>query len=368
MLDPKDKQIANPLSALGKANATAGGVSFLRRTEYVASQGVQHFSSSASKDLLRPKNDPKRKRPNVSKDDPLNIIRNIVKGFDVAYPRDAYKGDDNNVGVRGAAVNDVEAKAWSNPKHPTKPELQLLDSYPVLPDLDALPANGAYMVSKFISNPEGAGDSYDERLDSAILRPLNDPQSTADWERRQAEWDPNSGKSQPMPEFDFDYYHALEPSAVQGIKRKFDVNDPENDDPALYTDDLTESQRGFKYARIRRYETYSQQANPGNYYNDSVALALHDPESDVGIVPGTKKRLNRAAYYYPIIQRTALRPKRIVGRQMYSQPGDEERVDELNITVADLSEDDRSKVLEMRAELDRSVRLDVAPAGEATAT
>ncbi|KAK4542549.1 hypothetical protein LTR36_006597 [Oleoguttula mirabilis] len=361
-IHPTDKQLLKPLSALGKANATGGAVSFLRRTEYTASQTPQHFANSTSKDLNRLRNDPKRRKTtNLSKDDPLNIIRNIAKGFDIAYPGDAFKGADSTEDIRGAAITDVEATAWSKPRHPTKPDLQLLDNYPVLPDLDALPTNGSYMVTKFITNPFGASDVYDQRLDTAIFRPIDDPQMQTEFQRKLAEWDPNSAKAQPLPEFDYDYYVVADHSAVRGIKRKFDVNDPENDDPELYTDELAEGQRGFKYERVRTYETYTQHGNPSNYYNDSVALALHDPELDV--VPGVTKRLGKAAYYYPIIQRTALRPKRKVGQMALSQ-ADEDRIDELNLTVGDLAEDDRARLLERMADLDPSMRPATAEAVE----
>ena len=95
-----------------------------------------------------------------------------------------------------------------------------------------------------------------------------------------------------------------------------------------------------------------------------VALALHDPESDVGIVPGTTQRLAKAAYYYPIIQRTTLRPKRKVGLQALGQ-ADEERIDELNLTVGELTEDDRARLLERIGELDPSSRPDAALAEQA---
>jgi len=333
----------------------------------VASQTPQQISNATSKDLFRLRNDPKRKKTTaMNKDDPLNIIRNVVKGFDIAYPKDAYRGEESTTSIRGAAITDAEARAWSTPKHPNKPELQLLDSYPVLPDLDALPTTAYYTVAKFITNPVGASDHYDSRLDAAILRPIDDPQVQANYQRKLAEWDQNSSKLQPLPEYDYDYYLPDEPKAVRGMKRKFDVNDPENDDAELYTDETQEGQRGFKFTRLRTYETYNQHGDANNFYNDSVAVALHDPESDVGVVPGTKKRLDKAAYFYPIIQRTALRPKRNIRRMAVSQIN-EDRIDELNLTIGDLAEDDRARQSEQRSKLDPSVRSDRPTAVEAAA-
>ncbi|KAK3679362.1 hypothetical protein LTR78_000923 [Recurvomyces mirabilis] len=357
-IHPADKALLKPLSALGKANANQGGVSFLRRTEYTSSQNPQHFASNTSKDIMRVRNDAKRRKLGATdKEDPINIIRNIVKGFDIAYPADAYKGDDSTNNIRGAAVTDAEMKAWANPKHPTKSDVKLLDSYPVLPDLDALPTNGAYLVVKFQSNPLSS-ESYDRRLDTAMLRPVDNPQAQAEYNRKLEQWDPSSSRPQPLPEFDYEYYVANDEGALRGIKRKFDVNDPDNEDPDLYTEDLDEGRRGFTYGRVRTYETYNQHGNGTSFYNDSVALALHDPDMEVGVVPGVTKRLAKAAYYYPIVQRTALRPKRKVGR-MGGVPDEEEVVTQLNLTVGELAEDDQARLLEKQAELDPSLK----PAG-----
>ncbi|KAK3067350.1 hypothetical protein LTR53_015839 [Teratosphaeriaceae sp. CCFEE 6253] len=350
-LHPADKLLMKPLSALGKGDKSGSGVSFLRRTEYTASQGPQHFASNTSKDMMRLRNDPKRRKLNtVDKDDPINIARNIIKGFDIAYPADMYAGEDSTTTLRGAAVTDAEVKAWTKPRHPTKPNVHLLDSYPLLPDLDALPAAGFFAVYKFQSNPL-LGDTYDQRLDSAVLKVKHDPQKSAEFERKKADWDASEkSRPEPMQEPDYDLYVADDASAVHAVKRKFAVNDAEHDDEDLYTDDLEitdehpEGGRCFAYQRLRTYETYNQHGNPNNHYNDSVALALHDPELVVG-----EKRLEKAAYYYPIIQRTALRPKR-KGRLAATQT--EEVIDTLNIIVGEHADEEHESVLTKQADLD----------------
>lgn len=354
-LHPADKALLRPLASLGKPNAASGAVSFLRRTEYTASQNTQHFSSSTSKDLLRLRNDAKRRKPSLNKEDPINIMRNIVKGFDIAYPRDAYRGEDSTTNLRGAQVTDTELKAWSNPRHPSKPELKLLDSYPILPDLEAIPTTGFYMVMKFSSNPVEKTDSYDQRLDTAVLKPIADEQAEMQFDEKKAAWE-ESDKSKPEPirEYDYDYFLLNDRSAVPNLKRKLNVNDPENDDPELYTDYIDDGQRAFKYKRKRTYETFTQTGDSTDFYNDTVALALHDPESEVSTAPGGEHRLQKGAYFYPIVQRTGLRPKRIVGKMLYQM--DEAKVDELNITVADMGEDVRTSQIEKRAQLDPMAR------------
>ncbi|KAF2487779.1 Paf1 complex protein [Neohortaea acidophila] len=367
-LHPADKELLKPLGALGKGAAIAGSVSFLRRTEYTSSQGPQQFTSSTSKDLLRLRNDPKRRKTSMNKDDPINIIRNVIKGFDIAYPRDAYKGEDSTTNIQGAKPSEADAKAWTNPQHPSKPSLQLLDSYPVLPDLDALPSTACFMLAKFITNPLASSRGYDHRLDAAILRQKNDEQAYARWNHRNEEWKQSSStKPQPIPEDDYEYFVPLEATSVRSIKRKLDVNDPEHDDDELYTDDGPDGRRLFKYSRLRTYETYQQSGDPASFYDDHVALALHDPDETVGAVPGMTQRLQKGAYFYPIMQRTSLRPKRNVGQMAFSQAADDEKIDELDVTVADVDEALREAILEKRAVIDPSAKADLPAAVEAAA-
>ncbi|KAF2725083.1 Paf1 complex protein [Polychaeton citri CBS 116435] len=350
-IHPADKALLKPLSAMGKSATAQGGVSFLRRTEYISSQGPQFISSSTSKDLLRLKKDKKRPLPSVKKDDPINIIRNINKGFDVGYPSDAYTGDDTATNIKSAPITDADTRAWLEPKHPSKPELELLDSYPVLPDLDALPDAGYYVVQKFVTNPVGESDFYDERLNAAVLRPIESDDMRARYEQKLAEWDPSGSKSKPLMEYDYEYYLPEEGTGIRGIKRKFNPSDPENDDPELYSHELDDGRRAFKYPRVRTYETYNQTAGE-DAYNDSLALALHDPETDVGEVPGAKKRLAKAAYFYPIVQRTALRPKRKVGPIGYSQQSDGQVIDLLQVEVTDPSEEFINRLKDLQAGLE----------------
>ena len=351
-LHETDKLLLRPLGALGKGG-TGGAVSFLRRTEYTSSQGPQHFSGTSSKDLLRLRNDNKRRRlsqGSLNKEDPINIIKNIVKGFDITNPRDAYKGDDSSTNTKGAPITEAEARAWSNLKHPSKPDLELLDSYPVLPDLEALTSMGSYVVMKFQTNPIPSTSGYDSRLDAAIFRPRDNDAARANYEQKKAEWMPESGKPEPIVDGDYDFFLPTDTTPIHSIKRKLDVNDPENDDEGLYTDDGAGDSRAFKYARLRTYETYNQHGDPNHFYDDSVALVLHDPELEVG-----KQRLQKGAYFYPIYSRTALRPKRNVGPMKVEPQLDEERIDEINLRVCEMDEDSRAGVERQLVEVDPSI-------------
>jgi RNA polymerase II-associated factor 1 len=316
------------------------------------------FASGSSKDLLSVRNEPKKTTKTRDKEDPINILKNIVKGFDIAYPQDAYKGEDTAENIRGATVTTEEMKAWANPKHPTNPQAQLLDSYPLLPDLEAIPQMGSYMMMRFTTNPVSSTDKYDTRLDTAIFRPSADPNKEALYEQKKAEWTPESGRPKPLPDYDYDYYLPGDENAVIGIKRKLDINDPENDSAELYTDDLGDDQRAFKFPRIRTYETQHQTGDDENVYNDTVAIALHDPELAVGHVPGTTKRLAKGAYFYPISTRMSIKPKRRTGMPMLSQT-EEEKPDELNLTIREPDEEDIGRIRFHQATLDPSLQTEV---------
>lgn len=264
----------------------------------------------------------------MNKDDPINIMRHIVKGFDIAYPQDAYKGEDNTENLRGAEVTDAELKAWSRPKHPTNPDLKLLDSYPILPDADAIPSLGFYMVMKYVSNPSDIRDTYDHRLDTALMKPVSDERANEEFAEKLREWqESDMSKPEPIQEYDYDYYLPIDRQAVRGIKRKLDVGAADKDDDALYTDDNGDGVPCFKYKRIRTYETYKQHGDSRNMYNDAVAIALHDADGESG-----GARLQKGAYFYPVVQTTALRPKRQTAQSQY---GTEPKVDELNVVIGE---------------------------------
>lgn len=349
-LHPHDRALLKPLSSLGKPSSIAGGVSFLRRTEYMTAAGGG--SHSGLRDSAGRRAAPKRKKQtDAEKNEPINILRSILKGFDIAHPEDAYKGQDTVQNLRAEEITREERRAWDNPKHPLNPSLKLVDSYPILPDLDAVTETGGYIVAKFQTNPIAAqGSSYDDRVDVSLLRVLEptaeqeDAYRTKLAEHEAADPEVRATKPPPQPDYDYEFFLPSSRDAVRGIKRKFSPNDPERDDDALYDYTNAEGKRCFKFDRVRCYETYQQAGNPQEPYDDTVALALHDPEMDVGAVPGQGSRLQKGAYYYPIVQRTFIRPKRKATRAgvvgVASQPNDEQenRVDVLEIEVREPDE------------------------------
>jgi RNA polymerase II-associated factor 1 len=57
----------------------------------------------------------------------------------------------------------------------------------------------------------------------------------------------------------------------------------------------------FRFKRIRAYESAHQSGSILDKYDDEVMIAVHD---------GSDGHHQKAAYYYPIVQKTAIRPQR----------------------------------------------------------
>ena len=326
---------------LGKGAQTSG-VSFLRRTEYISADASQRIDPSKS----RLKQDVrKRKRTEFEKEDPRRMIDDIVKGFNIAYPQD--KAPD-----LGSQITTEEQRAWDNPRHPNDPSLKLLDAYPLLPDLDALGDTGQFLLSKFATNPTTATDTYDTRLDVALLRPIEpDPETLEQREAAIAAYnaDPTL-PAPPPPEYEFDFYLPDDRETAHSIKSQFDINDSASKD----------DKPTFRYSYIRSYETYRQSGDPSDAYNDTVALSLHDG--------GDGTRLAKGAYFYPIATKTWIRPKQ--GRKM-DQAGqvlrrEKERpaVDVIEMMIREADEGE----VETREKQKRTLEgLEVEGAGEADA-
>lgn len=273
----------------------------------------------------------KRRKGDTSVDDPINIARNILKGFNIAYPADAYNGQDNAENLRPAESTPEERAAWRAPQNPHDPSLKLLDSYPLLPDWDATPDTGAYMVFKYLVAPinDPLDKSYDPRLDVALLRPAGE--TLKDHETWMAEIEAHKADPKtptPIPRYQFEFFLPPSREKVAGIKRNFTINDPE--DPAFVSfdsEDFDENgnvRRSFKFENLRTYETSQQVGDAVDHFGDVVALALHDPDRHRQDKLRSGK-LQKAAYFYPIIQKTTIRPRR-PGR-IDMADGDAQRVD-----------------------------------------
>jgi RNA polymerase II-associated factor 1 len=329
---PKDRNLLRPLKNLGQPKTEVSGISFLRRTQYTASDlSVRHENTNRK---LGAGNTKRRKPADVVRDEPISILRNVIKGFDIAHPDYAYKGPDGSENMRGAQATPAEIDAWNNPVHPSKPQLKAVDTFPLLPDFEAATDDGQYMVTKFHGQPTDVTDRHDPRMDACLIRALEiEDQIFSVYQEQQAahEADPASYPEPIKPTFDYEFFLPPDEHTAQNYKRKIDLEDPDHDDPSLYThrsSQITRENDCFRYDKIREYETGHYADNTAHPYQE-VALVFWDPKG-MG-----KSRLKKGAYVYPTGSRVQLKPRRthIVGRA-----DEREKIDVANVSVRDANE------------------------------
>jgi RNA polymerase II-associated factor 1 len=373
-VDARDRPLLKPLSSLGKSTSVTGSVSFLRRTEYITSHRNEKIDGAG---ILRPNSNPKTpsrrtqapKASEPEKKDPEAMLRAIEKSFNLAYPQDAYTGPDSKQHIRGAEIAKAEKDAWERPQHPTKPGVTLLDSYPLIPDLDAFPDGGSYLMLKYQTNPVPSTTTYDTRLDSMILYPIDQSADRkAEFEAAKEAWrlDPGDNKPEPTEIADFIAFLPESTDDLPNLKRKFSVYDADNDSHDLYPYSASDAQFDephFKLNRLRAYETYQQTGGPDSLWHDSIAIALHDADPktrDRGNQNPRAPKRQKAAYMYPIVHKTLLRSRRAAAplgtnlgmrrviQQQQQQQDDESLLDQIELRIGEPNEKEARMMNEAR--------------------
>nr|CDP32536.1 Putative protein of unknown function [Podospora anserina S mat+] len=338
-IHPHDRALLRPLGSLGKPKSQNQGVSFLRRTEYISNTPTT-VSRLKADPFLRPsagnaapKRPIKRKAsPEPDRGTPAWIKRRIEKSFEAA------------------AVGLADR---TKVKHPSKrTNCTIVESFPLLPDLEAFPDSGAYVTVKFQTNPVTATDKYDTRMLSGILKPITRSQAEDEaYQQAYEAWarDPDH-TPKPLQMMNYDFYLPQDGKTGERFREKFDVDNPDKEKESLYTATDGEGRGIFKFPRVRAYETATEkEMDHHTKYAEEVILAYRNDET------GSKGRRDDSAqkgvYYYPVMQRTTIRNQRTknIARTIGVLPqGEEEeaRVGELEVTVGEPSE-------ELRQELER---------------
>ncbi|PHH83037.1 hypothetical protein CDD82_3839 [Ophiocordyceps australis] len=312
----RDRPLLRPMAALGKPKVAESNVSFLRRTEYISSStstakrpdAASHTPALMPRQLVRPP----RPAPQAAASTPQAIKRKLDSGFDAAA---------------------AEVKDPKRIRHPTKRQARCVDVLPLVPDLDGFPDSGAYVTVKFLTNPVSSSASYDERLLSAMLRPIERTATEeAAYEAALAahEQDP-AAYPKPQNLMNYDFYLAHTLAAAQAFRQKFDVADAQRDNDHLYTHRA--SGRGFfQFNRVRAYETvHETELDHPTKYDDEIILSFD----------------HAAVYYYPVMQRSSIRPQRtknIARVTGFTQEGDDQIVDQLDITVEEPTDEMRQVI------------------------
>ncbi|EPE30219.1 hypothetical protein GLAREA_12942 [Glarea lozoyensis ATCC 20868] len=309
---PHDRALLRPLSTLGKPKFSDTGVSFLRRTEYISSYtSKSRFESTTSRSLID-NTGSKKKRPVVDfdKESPENIKKQVEESFAIA--------------ARNLKNKNIA-------RHPTKRNVHVVDAYPLLPDVDAFPDAGGYVTVKFLTNPVPPSTTYDVRVENSMLVPIDPPEEEQAAKQAAQEAHNADPEHNPPPEntLEYELFMPETVDAALNYKRKFDILDNDHQEEDLYTDKQGNGEGCFRFKRVRAYESATSAGTYEEKYDDEVIIALHD---------GKDGRLQKGAYYYPIVQRISIRPQRqknIDKRMGRMQSQQEEVTDYMDMRIED---------------------------------
>ena len=238
----------------------------------------------------------------------------------------------------------------------------------MLPNLNAMTDAGGYMVLRFGGNPANAMTKYDDRMDVALLRPIEPTAAVMAEHEEKVEAhkaDPENLPHPGPPKFDYEFFLPEKRDSVANIKRKFDVRDPDKDLQELYTNHTT-FEHSFRYLHQRIYETALQKVHVEHSYEE-VALALYDPDLErrmagISFQEGAAL-LQKGAYYSPItiaVQLKAKRSRHLAQLASANAAGvyveDEgNRVDVVDVVVGEPDEQERDRRKSFRVEVDPEV-------------
>lgn len=299
------------LASLGKNTTADTSSSFLRRIESGAlkARPDPRITARQIDPFLRKRPEKRKASPEPDKGTPAWIKRRIEASFEVAARNLADK---------------------TKVRHPTKRNVKVVDSYPLIPDLDAFPDSGAYVTVKFSTGPVASGDRYDTRLLAGIFKPIE--RSTAEdaayaTALEAHERDPASNPK-PHNMMSYDLFLPKDADTGDRFRQCFDVDNPDRDDPALYP-----PKGFFGFPRLRPYETSQEkEMDHETKYNEEVILAFREDNEVQG---------GKVVFYYPVMQRSTIRNQRTknIARTIGITDDDElPRPDELHVTVSEPSE------------------------------
>ncbi|KAL3474909.1 hypothetical protein BJX99DRAFT_247952 [Aspergillus californicus] len=351
-IDPADLPLLLTLEQLKNPAPKNANVSFLRRTQYI-SAGIRAPDG--------PKVTPIRSKPRPldkkSQDDPTHVKKYIIKGFDTAYPASKHTGEDTSSQIKGLASTKLEADAWAHPVHPENPKAKPVGFFPVLPDLHGFPDPGGFVQFKFDKAPvQGSHGKRDERMDVAILLPSAPEERVSQEHATKAALHKSNptlyADPGPVP-FDYDLYLPGNKDSMKDVRESLRLSNPNRDNEDLYTNEGVDDMKFHRYDRSRTYATSSQTLAQGHKQKD-IALTLFDPaQAKHGDAPQTQM----AAFYYPIIGKTRLKPERSrtiaqAGLAPTQPKSREDQIDQMQVVIRDPDEAEMYKRSLHRAAID----------------
>ncbi|KAL4751712.1 hypothetical protein BDW72DRAFT_202928 [Aspergillus terricola var. indicus] len=350
-VDPADLPLLLTLDQLKNPAPKNANVSFLRRTQYI-SAGIRAPDGPKVNTPIRPKRLDKK-----SQDDPTYIKKYIMKGFDIAYPDSKHVGEDTSSHIKGHVPTKLEMDAWAQPVHPDNPKLKPVGFFPLVPDLQGFPDPGGFVQFKFDKAPvQNSGGKRDERMDVAVLLPSEPEERVAqEYATKKALHKSNPSlypDPGPVP-YDYDLFLPVKKDLVNNIRASLQLSNSDRDNEDLYTNEGPDNAKFHRYDRQRTYATNSQSLGNAQKQTD-IALTLYDPAEAEGDVAS---QAQKAAYYYPIISKTRLKPERSrtiaqAGLAPTQPKSKEDQVHQMQVVVRDPEEAEVYKRSTYRAAID----------------
>lgn len=297
-LHPKDKMLLRD-AGIGNINKSEPGVSFLRRTEYIAERHATNRPDDRAASA---------RKVELEKHDPEAQLQAVEKSFDLAQE----------------SLNDP-----TRLKHPRKKQLRAVAAWPLLPDTSMMDTK--FLSVKFTGSASlnrelqalkrKEGSSYDEDLQRrSLLTAIYKPITSED-----GEW--------------VSFYQMKDKKGVEELTDK--LTSTEKEQPVNLLDDEDHDLRVFRFKHYKNFDMQYQR-----FSKPLEELALKFVSDDAG----SKKR--KAAYYYPISGRVELKKHRASTNTEINRFLDDSTTDVLNFKVREPNTNELKKMDNIRSEFD----------------
>ncbi|EMG47122.1 hypothetical protein G210_2597, partial [Candida maltosa Xu316] len=262
-LHPKDRALLRD-AGIGKISKVEPGVSFLRRTEYIAEE---RSGSKSGTNLSTVENEEIKNNKKMTNDDhfdPDSQLLNVEKGFTVA----------------NESLHNLK-----NLKHPRKKHLRAVNTWPLLPDTSMM--DNSFLDLKFVGSASinremqmlkqqrGAkfnAKAANQALESAIFKPIKS---------EDGEW--------------VSMYKLDEQKDEEKVVDLYDkLHSTVREQPINLLDEEDEPSEAYNFKYVKNYDMTYQGFQ---HENEELAIKFVSDEQEVN-GKTTKKR--KIAYYYPI--------------------------------------------------------------------
>lgn len=297
-LHSKDRALLRD-AGIGKISKSEPGVSFLRRTEYIAERLLPKVGSNPAS---------------------LGSMATPVINSDLI------DSDSQLKAVEKTFENSQESQTnFTSLKHPTRKHLKAVATWPLLPDTSM--SDTKFLSVKFVGSASihrelelakrKEGSAYNEKfqrasIESAILKPI----TSAD-----GEW--------------LLLYQVKDPKKATEINEK--LHSTKREQPVNLLDEDEEVEE-FKFKHSKNYEMNFQRFNKAN---EELALKF---------VPDGKKR--KAAFWYPITGKIDLKKYRALTNSEINRFLKESTVDGINFKLREPNTGELRKMDAIRSEFD----------------